>query len=97
MNPRIIHLVPACARRFDPELRSKVPRSRFKAFSIAKHIGHAMDETEKYRQYAAECRRLAEKAAAKDKVVLLEIAEAWLACAERAGRGGASGKGPSHK
>jgi hypothetical protein len=54
-----------------------------------------MDEIEKYRQYAAECRRLAEKSSAKDKVILLEIAAAWTACAERAGRpaNGTSGKG----
>jgi hypothetical protein len=45
-----------------------------------------MDEIEKYRQYAAECRRLAEKSSAKDKVILLEIAAAWITCAERAER-----------
>jgi hypothetical protein len=57
-----------------------------------------MDDAEKYRQYAAECRRLAEKSSAKDKAILLDIAEAWIACAERAERtGGASGKRPSHK
>jgi hypothetical protein len=36
-----------------------------------------MQEVEKYRQYAAECRRMAERAAAKDKETLLNIAEAW--------------------
>jgi len=45
-----------------------------------------MDEAEKFRQYAAECRRLAQKAAAKDKAVLLEIADAWISCAEEAAR-----------
>lgn len=45
-----------------------------------------MDDVEKYRQYAAECRRLAQKAAAKDKAVLLEIADAWIACADEAER-----------
>jgi hypothetical protein len=56
-----------------------------------------MNDIEKYRQYAAECRRLAEKSSAKDKAILLEIAAAWTACAERAGRpssNGTSGKGP---
>jgi hypothetical protein len=56
-----------------------------------------MDEIEKYRQYAAECRRLAEKSSAKDKAILLEIAAAWTACAERTGRppsNDTSGKGP---
>jgi hypothetical protein len=36
-----------------------------------------MESAERYRQYAQDCRRLAEKAAPKDKVVLLEIAAAW--------------------
>lgn len=45
-----------------------------------------MDDVEKFRQYAAECRRLAQKAAAKDKAVLLEIAGAWSACADEAAR-----------
>jgi hypothetical protein len=57
---------------------------------------NAMDDAEKYRQYAAECRRLAEKSAAKDKAILLEIADAWIACAERAARTRGSGRGPSH-
>jgi hypothetical protein len=45
-----------------------------------------MDDAEKFRQYAAECRRLARTAAAKDKTVLLEIADAWVACAEETDR-----------
>lgn len=45
-----------------------------------------MDEAGKFRQYAVECRRLAQKAAAKDRTVLLEIADAWIACAEEAER-----------
>jgi hypothetical protein len=56
-----------------------------------------MDEKEKYRQYAAECRRLAAKSPAKDRAILLEIAEAWLACAEGAERPSAdrtNGEGP---
>ncbi len=36
-----------------------------------------MQEVEKYRQYAADCRRLAERTANSDKDVLLKIAEAW--------------------
>jgi hypothetical protein len=48
-----------------------------------------MDEKEKYRQYAAECRRLAAKSPAKDRAILLEIAEAWIACAEGAERSSA--------
>ncbi len=49
-----------------------------------------MQDAEKFRQYAAECRRLADKGAAKDRAILLEIAEAWIACAERAERSTAS-------
>jgi len=45
-----------------------------------------MESAEKYRQFAEDCRRLAEKAAAKDRAVLLEIAEAWEQCAKDAGR-----------
>lgn len=45
-----------------------------------------MDDAQKFREFAAECLRLAQKAAAKDKIVLLEIADAWMACAEEAER-----------
>jgi hypothetical protein len=41
-----------------------------------------MDDAQKFREYAAECLRLAQKAAARDKAVLLEIANAWSACAD---------------
>ncbi|MFZ0986542.1 MAG: hypothetical protein WAN27_02265 [Xanthobacteraceae bacterium] len=46
------------------------------------------DETNanKFRDYAAECRRLARTASEADRVVLIEIAEAWMVCAERAER-----------
>jgi hypothetical protein len=45
-----------------------------------------VDDIDKYRQYAAECRRLAAKSSAKDRAILLEIADAWIACAEGADR-----------
>jgi hypothetical protein len=90
-------LVPAWACGFDPELGRKVPRSHFRHFDHETILVNAMDDVEKYRQYAAECRRLAEKSSAKDKAVLLEIAEAWIACAERAKSRAQSGKAPSHK
>jgi hypothetical protein len=48
-----------------------------------------VDDIDKYRQYAAECRRLAAKSSAKDKAILLEIADAWIACAEGAERSSA--------
>jgi hypothetical protein len=40
----------------------------------------------KFRDYAAECRQLAQRASAKDRTVLMEIAEAWAKCAEDAER-----------
>jgi hypothetical protein len=39
-----------------------------------------------FRQYAAECQRLADRAAEKDKTILMQIAAAWIACAEEADR-----------
>jgi hypothetical protein len=42
----------------------------------------------KFRDYAAECRRMAQRASESDRAVLIEIAEAWLACAEEAERDG---------
>jgi hypothetical protein len=45
-----------------------------------------MDSAKTYRRYAQECRRLAERALAKDKAVLFEIAEAWEQCAREAER-----------
>jgi hypothetical protein len=42
--------------------------------------------TRKFREYAAECRRLARVAAEKDRAMLIEIAEAWVVCAEEAER-----------
>ena len=42
--------------------------------------------SEQFRQYAVECHRLAQRATPKDRAVLMEIAEAWLSCAEQAER-----------
>jgi hypothetical protein len=44
------------------------------------------DETKakKFRDYAAECHRLARNASETDRGVLIEIAEAWIVCAEQA-------------
>jgi len=54
-----------------------------------------MQNPAKFKEYADECKRLAKSAAnEKDRAALLEIAEAWLACAREAERkskrGGAS-------
>ena len=43
-------------------------------------------DAERFRQYAAECRRLAERVSQKDKDALMEIAAAWIACAEQVER-----------
>ena len=40
----------------------------------------------KFRDYAAECRRLARTASERDRAVLIEIADAWIVCAEHAER-----------
>ena len=54
-----------------------------------------MLEAKTYRQYAADCIRIAEKMDAKDKAVLLEIAQAWQMRADEAERreGRPDGKG----
>jgi hypothetical protein len=44
------------------------------------------DDPNLFRQYAAECRRLAEHVSEKDRAVLLEIADAWLSFAGQAER-----------
>jgi hypothetical protein len=45
-----------------------------------------MDDAGKFRHYAAQCQSLADKADAQDKPVLLDLANAWVACAEAAER-----------
>ena len=50
-----------------------------------------MQDPKKYREYAAECRRMAKRATGNDKQALLNIAEAWeqqaqLAETQRKGR-----------
>ena len=50
-------------------------------------MGSVMDDDpNRFREYAADCKRLAERASEKDREVLLEIARAWLSCAEQADR-----------
>jgi hypothetical protein len=44
------------------------------------------NDAERFRQYAKECRHLAERASKKDKVTLMEIAAAWIDCAEQVER-----------
>jgi hypothetical protein len=42
------------------------------------------NDAKRFRDYAAECRRLSERASEKDRLILVEIANAWIACAEQA-------------
>ena len=52
-----------------------------------RRVERVMDnDADRFRQYAAECRRLADRASEKDKAVLREIAAAWITCAEEAER-----------
>jgi hypothetical protein len=44
------------------------------------------DNAKRFRDYAAECRRLAQRASEKDRKVLIEIADAWISAAEEAER-----------
>jgi hypothetical protein len=59
------------------------------------------DDTEKYRRYAEECRRLADKfASVEDKAMLLDLAQAWDQLADETGEDGpkpgrGSGREPS--
>ncbi len=51
-------------------------------------------DAKKFCDYAAECRRLAQRATEKDRKVLMEIAEAWIVCAEEAERKGKGARTP---
>jgi hypothetical protein len=44
------------------------------------------NDAARFREYAEECRRLAQQASERDKAVLMEIAGAWIVCAEEAKR-----------
>jgi hypothetical protein len=43
-------------------------------------------KSKKFRDYAAECRRMARDCSGEDRETLLEIAEAWIICAEEVER-----------
>ena len=49
-------------------------------------------DAKKFRDYAAQCRRLARTASEQDRLVLMEIAGAWIVCAEQAERNAKQGK-----
>ena len=44
------------------------------------------NDAARFRAYAEECRRLAQRASERDKAVLMKIAGAWIVCAEEAER-----------
>ena len=44
------------------------------------------NDAARFREYAEECRRLAQQASQRDKPVLMEIAASWMVCAEAAKR-----------
>ena len=62
------------------------PSSCSRRLSNRDRLEAAMQDREKYRQYAEECRRMAERASGNDKDALLKIAEAWEQQAEFAER-----------
>ena len=70
------------------DLKRNVPESSgIETLRSRQPIGYVMeDDATRFRQYAAECRRLAQGAAEKDRAVLMEIAAAWIACAEEVER-----------
>jgi hypothetical protein len=47
-----------------------------------RNSGAAMASASKYREYAEECRRIAQQLAPAQRAILLEIAAAWMRCAE---------------
>jgi hypothetical protein len=60
--------------------------SRVPCADNASRRGTAMQDANTYRQYAAECRRLAKTMSEKDGKVMLKMAEAWDGRADEAER-----------
>jgi len=50
------------------------------------HKGEPMKDAQTYRQYAADCRRIAETMSGEDKATLLRMAEVWEMSAREAER-----------
>jgi hypothetical protein len=53
-------------------------------FKMAKDRNIGRDSAKKFREYAAECQRMARTVSEADRAVLMQIAEAWIVCAEEA-------------
>jgi hypothetical protein len=79
-------LVPQETRFRDWNFRHSLPVG---TPSLTTNSGVRMQSPAKFREYAEECKRLAKTAANEtDRAALLEIAQAWLGCAEQAERKG---------
>ena len=78
--------------KFELERRPRFRVGKWNSNNQTKHI--MQYGAARFREYAAECRRLAEQAGEKDKAVkavLVEIAAVWTVCAEEAERKQPSG------
>jgi len=81
------------ARKFEWELSSVNPIFReYEGINCDVEFKMEIDieddeaNVKRFRAYAAECRRLARAASETDRLMLIEIAEAWIVCAEQAER-----------
>jgi hypothetical protein len=91
------HRVDACQRRASARRRHRMPsmrgvqRDRYAAQRgpLRRDKLHMSDDFKRYRRYAEECRRLADKfGSIKDKATLLNLAQAWEQLADQAGEDG---------
>ena len=86
LERRMAALVPS-AKFISTGTVLRVPGLQLGTLEHPKKVKRVMDsDADRFRQYAAECRRLAQRASEKDKAILMEIAAAWIACAEEAER-----------
>jgi hypothetical protein len=75
---------PALARFSDVAIEGLISDAEFKMDTKTYSDGGS---AKKFRDYAAECRRMAAQSSSeKDRMVLMEIALAWTVCAEEAER-----------
>ena len=86
LERRMAALVPS-AKFISTGTVRRVPGLQLGTLEHTQKVERVMDsDADRFRQYAAECRRLAQRASEKDKAILMEIAAAWIACAEQAER-----------
>jgi hypothetical protein len=84
LERRMAALVPS-AKFISTGTVLRVPGLQFGTLEYpkTKKVKRVMDnDAVRFRQYSAECRRLAQQASEKDKAILMEIAAAWIACAD---------------